>query len=79
MFCSYSAFFILLLRFIAISFRKLKGPRVPTTVLRCATGSCNIYIVSRDNILTKPADSLFTVGKLRVHHIHISGNNLSLP
>ncbi|KAG2712848.1 hypothetical protein I3760_04G145400 [Carya illinoinensis] len=41
--------------------RKLKGPRVPTTVLRCATGSCNIYIVSRDNILTKPADSLFTV------------------
>ncbi|XP_041005583.1 U-box domain-containing protein 34-like [Juglans microcarpa x Juglans regia] len=40
--------------------RMLKGPGVPTTVLRGVAGSCDIYIVSRDNILTKPAASSST-------------------
>ncbi|KAF5481806.1 hypothetical protein F2P56_002428 [Juglans regia] len=40
--------------------RKLKGPGVPTTVLRGVAGICDIYIVSRDNIVTKPAGSSST-------------------
>lgn len=64
---SYSAFLVLLLRFITISFRRLKGPGVPAAVLRCATGSCDIYIVSRDKTVKNPADSASTSGKLQVH------------
>ncbi|GMY36344.1 U-box domain-containing protein 34 isoform X1 [Fagus crenata] len=37
--------------------RRLKGPGVPTTVLGCASGICDIYVVSRDKIITKPANS----------------------
>lgn len=37
--------------------RKLKGPGVPKTVLRCATACCDIYIVSRNKIVKRPADS----------------------
>jgi hypothetical protein len=52
------------LRFITISFRSLKGPAVPADVLRRATGSCDIYIVSRDKTVKNPADSSSTSGKL---------------
>ncbi len=45
-------------------FRRLKGPGVPTTVLGCASGICDIYVVSRDKIITKPADSSSASGEL---------------
>ncbi|XP_045815482.1 U-box domain-containing protein 34-like [Trifolium pratense] len=37
--------------------RKLKGPGIPTTILRCAPESCDIYVVDRDRIVSKLADS----------------------
>ncbi|KAL0015005.1 hypothetical protein SO802_002074 [Lithocarpus litseifolius] len=37
--------------------RRLKGPGIPTTILKCATGICNVYVVSRDEIINKPADT----------------------
>ncbi|KAJ1400687.1 Zinc finger, RING/FYVE/PHD-type [Sesbania bispinosa] len=37
--------------------RKLKGPGIPTTILRCAPDSCDVYVVSRDKIISKLADS----------------------
>ncbi|KHN17687.1 U-box domain-containing protein 34 [Glycine soja] len=36
--------------------RKLKGPGIPTTILRCAPDSCDVYIVARDRIISKLAD-----------------------
>lgn len=38
--------------------RKLKGPGIPTTILRCAPDSCDVYVVDRDRIVSKLADSL---------------------
>uniref|UniRef100_A0A0R0GT27 RING-type E3 ubiquitin transferase n=1 Tax=Glycine max TaxID=3847 RepID=A0A0R0GT27_SOYBN len=38
------------------SSRKLKGPGIPTTILRCAPDSCVVYIVARDRIISKLAD-----------------------
>ncbi|WJX96498.1 hypothetical protein P8452_77697 [Trifolium repens] len=37
--------------------RKLKGPGIPTTILRCAPDSCDVYVVDRDKIVSKLADS----------------------
>lgn len=37
--------------------RKLKGPGVPTTVMRCVHSACNIYIVSRQRIISKLTNS----------------------
>jgi nucleotide-binding universal stress UspA family protein len=37
--------------------RKLKGPGIPTTILRCAPESCDVYVVDRDRIVSKLADS----------------------
>ena len=37
--------------------RKLKGPGIPATVLRCAPDSCDVYLVARDKIMSKLADS----------------------
>ncbi|MCH83134.1 U-box domain-containing protein 34-like, partial [Trifolium medium] len=36
---------------------KLKGPGIPTTILRCAPDSCDVYVVDRDRIVSKLADS----------------------
>ncbi|KAK7388220.1 hypothetical protein VNO78_23030 [Psophocarpus tetragonolobus] len=36
--------------------RKLKGPGIPTTILRCAPDSCDVYVVARDRIISKLAD-----------------------
>ncbi|KAL9325866.1 hypothetical protein ACSQ67_006511 [Phaseolus vulgaris] len=36
--------------------RKLKGPGIPTTSLRCAPDSCDVYVVARDRIVSKLAD-----------------------
>ncbi|BAT76841.1 U-box domain-containing protein [Vigna angularis] len=38
------------------SSRKLKGPGIPTTSLRCAPDSCDVYVVARDRIVSKLAD-----------------------
>lgn len=38
-------------------YRKLKGPGIPTTVLKCAPDSCDVYLVARDRIISKLADS----------------------
>ncbi|KAK7265393.1 hypothetical protein RJT34_33013 [Clitoria ternatea] len=35
--------------------RKLKGPGIPTTILRCAPESCDVYVVARDRIISKLA------------------------
>lgn len=37
--------------------RKLKGPGIPTTVLRYAPDSCDVYVVARDRTISKLADS----------------------
>ncbi|XP_054820746.1 U-box domain-containing protein 34 [Prosopis cineraria] len=37
--------------------RKLKGPGIPTTVLRCAPDTCDVYLVARDRTISKLADS----------------------
>ncbi|KAI4335267.1 hypothetical protein L6164_013930 [Bauhinia variegata] len=37
--------------------RKLKGPGVPATVLRFAPDNCDVYLVSRDRIISKLADT----------------------
>ncbi|KAI9112552.1 hypothetical protein K1719_016475 [Acacia pycnantha] len=37
--------------------RKLKGPGIPTTVLGSAPDTCDIYLVARDRIISKLADS----------------------
>ncbi|KAG4970194.1 hypothetical protein JHK85_036615 [Glycine max] len=39
-----------------IACMKLKGPGIPTTILRCAPDSCVVYIVARDRIISKLAD-----------------------
>ncbi|XVF35067.1 hypothetical protein REPUB_Repub18cG0113000 [Reevesia pubescens] len=40
--------------------RKLRGPGVPTTVLRCAPDTCDIKVVYRQRIITKSANPLST-------------------
>ncbi|XVE70638.1 hypothetical protein DITRI_Ditri10aG0087400 [Diplodiscus trichospermus] len=40
--------------------RKLKGPGVPDTVLRCAPHTCDIQVVYRKRIITKSANPLCT-------------------
>ncbi|KAL5770974.1 hypothetical protein ACOSP7_015128 [Xanthoceras sorbifolium] len=40
--------------------RKLKGPGVPTTVMRCMSSTCDIYIVSSQKIISKSANSAST-------------------
>lgn len=40
--------------------RKLKGQGVPTTVLKCAPKSCNIYVVSRHKVITNSANTKLT-------------------
>lgn len=40
--------------------RKLKGQGVPTTVLKCAPKSCNIYVVSRHKVITNSANTKST-------------------
>ncbi|KAK1550247.1 hypothetical protein Q3G72_016118 [Acer saccharum] len=40
--------------------RKIKGPGVPTTVMRCMHSSCDVYIVSRQGIISKSANSTST-------------------
>ncbi|TXG61604.1 hypothetical protein EZV62_012967 [Acer yangbiense] len=40
--------------------RKIKGPGVPTTVMRCMHSSCDVYIVSRQGIISKSANSAST-------------------
>ncbi|XP_050374059.1 U-box domain-containing protein 34 isoform X2 [Argentina anserina] len=35
--------------------RKLKGPDVPTAVLKCAPESCDIHVVSKQKVVTKSA------------------------
>ncbi|XWS72207.1 hypothetical protein CRYUN_Cryun02cG0020500 [Craigia yunnanensis] len=40
--------------------RKLKGPGVPNTVLRCAPDTCDIQVVYRQRIITKSANPLWT-------------------
>lgn len=37
--------------------RKLKGPGVPTTVLKCAPETCDVHVVSRRKIISKSATS----------------------
>ncbi|CAI8611030.1 unnamed protein product [Vicia faba] len=37
--------------------RKLKGPGIPNTILRCAPDNCDVYVVDRDRIVSKLADS----------------------
>ncbi|WVZ10050.1 hypothetical protein V8G54_014580 [Vigna mungo] len=44
------------LNFSFSSSRKLKGPGIPTTSLRCAPDSCDVYVVARDRIVSKLAD-----------------------
>jgi len=44
------------LNFSFSSFRKLKGPGIPTTSLRFAPDSCDVYVVARDRIISKLAD-----------------------
>ncbi|WOH09194.1 hypothetical protein DCAR_0728649 [Daucus carota subsp. sativus] len=43
--------------------RKLRGPEVPSTVVKHAAGSCNIYVVSKNRISLKSAISLSGSGK----------------
>lgn len=40
--------------------RKLKGPTVPSTVLKHAPGACNIFVVSRYRLITNSANHLLT-------------------
>lgn len=40
--------------------RKLKGPGVPTTVLKCAPKSCNTYVVSRHKVITNSTNTKST-------------------
>ncbi|XP_057968564.1 U-box domain-containing protein 34 isoform X2 [Malania oleifera] len=42
--------------------RKFKGPTVPSTVLRYARDSCEIYVVSKSTIITREANHLTTNG-----------------
>lgn len=46
--------------------RKLKGPGVPDTVLKCAPDTCDIRVVHKQRIVTKSGNTLWTVGKSEV-------------
>lgn len=39
-------------------FRKLKGPEVPASVLRCTNNPCDIYVVSKNNVIKRAANPL---------------------
>lgn len=43
--------------------RKIKGPGIPSTVLKDAPGTCTIYVVSRDNLITNSVNALSTSGR----------------
>lgn len=49
-----------------IFFRKLKGPGVPTTVLKCAPEACDVHVVAKYKIITKTANPSSTTGMLEV-------------
>ncbi|XWS72209.1 hypothetical protein CRYUN_Cryun02cG0020500 [Craigia yunnanensis] len=57
---------IQMLIFSNVYYRKLKGPGVPNTVLRCAPDTCDIQVVYRQRIITKSANPLWTSGKLEI-------------
>ena len=46
------------------SLRTIKGPGIPSTVLKDAPGTCTIYVVSRDNLITNSVNALSTSGKM---------------
>ncbi|PPD88937.1 hypothetical protein GOBAR_DD14120 [Gossypium barbadense] len=46
-----------------VNYRKLKGPGVPNSVLKCAPDTCDIRVVYRQRIITKQANPLWTSGK----------------
>lgn len=50
------------------SLRKIKGPGIPSTVLKDAPGTCTIYVVSRNNLITNSVNALSTSGKLENFH-----------
>lgn len=43
--------------------RRIKGPGIPSTVLKDAPGTCTIYVVSRDNLITNSVNALSTSGR----------------
>nr|XP_017242515.1 PREDICTED: U-box domain-containing protein 34 isoform X2 [Daucus carota subsp. sativus] len=43
--------------------RTIKGPGIPSTVLKDAPGTCTIYVVSRDNLITNSVNALSTSGR----------------
>ncbi|KAG8491461.1 hypothetical protein CXB51_014835 [Gossypium anomalum] len=45
-----------------VNYRKLKGPGVPNSVLKCAPDTCDIRVVYRQRIITKQANPLWTSG-----------------
>ncbi|XP_030953042.1 U-box domain-containing protein 34 isoform X2 [Quercus lobata] len=57
--------------------RRLKGPGIPTTILKCATSICNVYVVSRDEIINKPADTP-SANESNVHG-SFEATSISLP
>ncbi|MBA0777557.1 hypothetical protein Gotri_005566 [Gossypium trilobum] len=46
-----------------VNYRKLKGPGVPNSVLKCAPDTYDIRVVYRQRIITKQANPLWTSGK----------------
>ncbi|MBA0568094.1 hypothetical protein Golob_005610 [Gossypium lobatum] len=46
-----------------VNYRKLKGPGVPNSVLKCAPDTRDIRVVYRQRIITKQANPLWTSGK----------------
>ncbi|XP_074368378.1 U-box domain-containing protein 34-like [Apium graveolens] len=43
--------------------RKINGPGIPSTVLKDAPGTCTIYVVSKNNLITNSVDALSNSGK----------------
>lgn len=46
-----------------MNYRKLKGPGVPNSALKCAPDTCDIRVVYRQRIITKQGNPLWTSGK----------------
>ncbi|GAB4837986.1 hypothetical protein Ancab_027513 [Ancistrocladus abbreviatus] len=40
--------------------RKLNGPGIPATVLKCSPDFCDIFVVSKSRVMTKPAISMIS-------------------
>lgn len=57
-----------------ISFRKIKGPGIPLTVLEHAPGTCNIYVVSRERLITNSVNALSNSGTLETFLISITSS-----